>query len=83
MGPELTFTYSQEADVLCILKCPTYEAQETEEIDDFVIARMNPKTREIEYLEILLFLRRLERDGKMSLPVNAALRPSEHVVAAD
>ncbi len=83
MGPELTFRYSQEADVLCILKCPTYEGQDTEEIDDFVIARMNPKTREIEYLEILLFLRRLERDGKMSLPINVTLRPSEHVVASD
>ena len=83
MGTELTFTYSQEADVLCILKCPTYEGQETEEIDDFVIARMNPKTREIEYLEILLFLRRLARDGKMSLPIDANWRPAENVVAAD
>ena len=83
MGTELTFTYSQEADVLCILKCPTYEGQETEEIDDFVIARMNPKTREIEYLEILLFLRRLERDGKMSLPIDATLQLAKRAVAAD
>ena len=74
MGTGLTFEYSNEADVLCILKRPTYIGQETTEIDDFVIARMNPQTREIEYLEILLFFWRLKKSGVLSLPTDATLR---------
>ena len=73
MGTGLTLKYSQEADVLCILNRPTYIGQEAEEIADLVIARMNPQTWEIEYLEILLLLRILEKYGKLVLPVNAAL----------
>ena len=80
MGTELTFKYSHEADVLCVLKCPTYEGQETEEIDDLVIARMNSQTREIEYLEILLLLRRINRHGKLSLPVDSTLSPTHSIV---
>ena len=83
MGTELTFEYSQEADVLCILKCPTYAGQITEEIDDLVVARMNPDTREIEYVEILLFLSRLGKEGALRLPIDAFLRTVPESVTAD
>ena len=73
MGTGLTLEYSQEADVLCILNRPAYIGQEAEEIADLVIARMNPQTWEIEYLEILLLLRLLGKYGKLVLPVDAAL----------
>lgn len=73
MGTGLTLKYSLEADVICILNRPTYIGQEAEEIADLVIARMNPQTWEIEYLEILLLLRLLEKYGKLVLPVDATL----------
>ena len=76
MATGLTLEYSNQADVLCILKCPPYIGQQTTEIDDFVIARMNPKMPEIEYLEILLFFRRLEQYGQLRLPTNATLHPN-------
>ncbi len=76
MATGLTLEYSNQADVLCILKCPPYIGQQTTEIDDFVIARMNPKMPEIEYLEILLFFRRLEQYGQLNLPAVAALHPA-------
>ncbi len=76
MATGLTLEYSNQADVLCILKCPPYIGQQTTEIDDFVIARMNPKMPEIEYLEILLFFRRLEQYGQLNLPTAATLHPA-------
>ena len=71
MGTQLTLKYSDAADVLCIVKCPSYVGQETEEIADLVIARMNPQTWEVEYLEILLLFRLLAKYGKLSLPIDA------------
>ena len=55
----LTFIYDREADILHIDQCPPYPAQEAEELDDNVIARLNPTTREVENLELLYFSRRL------------------------
>ena len=59
MAANLTFSYSAAADVLCIAKCPTYQGQETEDIDDLVIARRHPHTGAIEYLEILFASKRI------------------------
>ncbi|MHB8685097.1 MAG: hypothetical protein ACYC9X_12320 [Dehalococcoidia bacterium] len=39
-----------------------------------MIARLNPKTREIETLEVLFFSARLLRDNHFDLPVSADLR---------
>ena len=73
MGTQLTLKYSDAADVLCIVKCPSYVGQETEGIADLVIARKNPQTREIEYLEIILLFRLLAKYGKLNLPIDATL----------
>ena len=48
-------SYDRAADILYITRRPPYKAQESEEFGDEVIARLNPKTREVEGLEILFF----------------------------
>ncbi len=79
MGKRLTFKYDREADILHIDKCPPYSEQESEELGDEVIARLNPGTGEIENLEVLFFSTRLLRGDLFELPVSAEL----HAVPAD
>ena len=71
MDTKLSFDYSTTADVLCIKKCPTYRGQETEDIEDLIIARFNPDTDEIEYLEIIFVSKRIvSRDPfQLNIPV--------------
>jgi hypothetical protein len=76
METRLSFRYDREADILHIDKCPPYAAQESEELGDEVIARMNPNTDEIENLEVLFFSTRLLRNDLFDLPVAADLRLS-------
>lgn len=61
MEAKLKFTYDREADILHIDKVKPYVEQETEELGDDVTARMNPKTNEIENVEVLFFSTRLLR----------------------
>ena len=42
MAAHLTFTYDREADILHIDTCPPYAEQESEELGDEVVARLNP-----------------------------------------
>ncbi|MBI4468884.1 MAG: DUF2283 domain-containing protein [Acidobacteria bacterium] len=74
METRLTFRYDREADILHIDKCPPYAAQESEELGDEVIARINPSTDEVENLEVLFFSTRLLRNELFELPVTADLR---------
>jgi len=74
MEAKLTFRYDRESDILYIDKCPPYPEQESEEIGDEVIARLNPITGEIENLEVLFFSTRLLRSDLFELPVTANLR---------
>jgi uncharacterized protein YuzE len=74
MEAKLIFKYDREADILHIDKCAPYAAQESEELGDDVIARLNPKTREVENLEVLFFATRLLRTDLFELPVTADLR---------
>ena len=74
METRLTFRYDREADILHIDKCPPYAEQESEELGDEVIARINPKTDEVENLEVLFFSTRLLRTELFDLPVAADLR---------
>jgi len=55
MEKRLTFKYDRPTDILYIDKIPPYPEQETEELVDDVIARLNPVTGEIENLEVLFF----------------------------
>jgi uncharacterized protein YuzE len=74
MEKRLTFKYDRQADILYIDNTPPYPEQETEELGDDVIARLNPKTGEIESLEVLFFSTRLLRSDLLKLPVVAELR---------
>jgi uncharacterized protein YuzE len=69
--------YDRQGDILYIYQRPPYPEQESEELGDEVIARMNPKTGEIENLEILFFSTRLLRSDLFELPVTADLRLAE------
>ncbi|MGA2328087.1 MAG: DUF2283 domain-containing protein [Bryobacteraceae bacterium] len=74
MAMKLRFTYDREADILHIDKCPPYAEQESEELKDEVVARLNPDTGEVENLEVLFFSTRLLRTNLFELPVTANLR---------
>ena len=69
MESKLSFQYDREADILYINKCPPYAEQESEELGEEVIARINPKTGEVENLEILFFSTRLLRSDLFELPI--------------
>jgi uncharacterized protein YuzE len=74
MERSLKFKYDREADILYIDKCPPYAAQESEQLPDEVVARLNPTTGEVENLEVLFFSTRLLRSDLFELPVTADLR---------
>ena len=74
MGAKLSFQYDRDADILYINKCAPYPEQESEELGDDVVARLNPKTGDIENLEVLFFSTRLLRSDLFELPVTADLR---------
>jgi len=74
MAAKLTFKYNREADILHIDKCPPYQEQESEELGDDIIARLNPQTGEVENLEVLFFSTRLLRQDLFELPVEADFR---------
>ena len=74
METKLTFKYDREGDILFINKRAPYPEQDSEELGDEVIARLNPKTGEIENLEVLFFSTRLLRSDLLELPVTAELR---------
>jgi uncharacterized protein YuzE len=74
METKLSFRYDRAADILYIDKRPPYRDQESEELSDEVVARLNPETGEIENLEVLFFSTRLLRSDLFELPVSADLR---------
>jgi uncharacterized protein YuzE len=61
MAQTLTFDYDREADILYINTVAPYAGQESEELGDEIIARLNPQTGNIENLEVLFFTSRLLR----------------------
>ena len=74
MEAKVTFKYDRQRDILYINKMPPYAEQDSEELADEVIARLNPKTGEIENLEVLFFSTRLLRSDLFELPITADLR---------
>lgn len=74
MDAKLIFKYDREADILYIDRCPPYSEQESHELGDDVVARLNPLTREIETLEVLFFSTRLLRENLFEVPVSAQLQ---------
>ena len=79
MAEKLTLQYDREADVLYIGIREPYAEQESEELGDEVIARLNPQTGEIENLEVLFFSTRLLRNDILELPISAELHLTAQV----
>ena len=73
MEAKLTFKYDREADILYINKTRPYPEQESEELDDEIVARLNPVTGEVENLEVLFFSTRLLRSNLFEIPVSAEM----------
>ncbi len=73
----MTFQYNREADILYINTCEPYPEQQSEKLDDEIIARFNPDTGEIENLEVLFFSTRLLREELFQLPIAAHFQLSE------
>jgi len=76
MEARLTFRYDREADILTLEKREPYPEQESEELGDDVVARLNPTTGDIESIEVLFFSTRLLRSTLLELPVTVELRPA-------
>jgi hypothetical protein len=74
MDPKLTIEYDRLGDTLFIDKVKPYAEQESDLIADEVLGRFNPHTGELETLEIMWFMRRLERGERIELPLSATLR---------
>lgn len=74
MAEKLTFRYDRTGDILYIDKCHPYAEQESEELGDDVIARLNPISSEVENLEILFFSKRLLSTNLLELPIVAHLK---------
>lgn len=76
METKLTFGCDRETDILYVNNLPPYPRRESEELGDDVIAQLNPKTAEVEGLEVLFSSTRLLRGDLFELPISANL----HVV---
>jgi hypothetical protein len=74
MEARLTLAYDREADILHIDACSPYPEQDSEELGNEMVARLNPQTGEIENLEVLFFSTRLLRGDVLELPVTGSLR---------
>lgn len=79
MGTNLTFQYDKDADILYVNTCAPYPEQESEELDDEIIARFNPDTGDIENLEVLFFSTRLLREELFHLPISVRLQLKEEL----
>ena len=74
MEQKLKFRYDREADILHIDTRGPYPEQESEELGDDVVARLNPATGDVENLEILFFSTRLLRSDLFEVPLSADLK---------
>ena len=69
----LIVRYDKESDILYIDQCIPYQEQESEEIGDEIVARLNPESGAVENLEILFFSKRLEANERLELPIEMDL----------
>lgn len=76
----LAFQYDREADILHIGIRPPGAEQESEELGDDVIARLDPKTGDLESLEVLFFSH--SRSSCCRCPLGGDARPQRDPKAA-
>ena len=73
MAATLKLQYDRSADIRYLGVRPPYPEQESEEIGDEVVVRLNPDTGAVEHIEILFFSTRLLRGDRLELPVTVDL----------
>jgi hypothetical protein len=73
MDENLMLRYDKIGDILYLDTCAPYSEQESEELDDDMIARLNPASDKVENLEILFFSKRQQPFNLYQLPLNHAL----------
>lgn len=78
MAAQLIVEYDRIGDILYLGKIAPYAEQETTELDYGIVARLNPRTGEVENLEVLFFSTRMADGQTLRLPVMAefALNPT-------
>ena len=74
MAKKLTVRYDKIGDILYIDTCTPYADQDSEELGDEIIARLNPISNPVENLEILFFSKRWDTLNLLELPINAVLQ---------
>jgi uncharacterized protein YuzE len=74
MAEKLVFRYDKIGDIMYVEKCRPYAEQDSDEIGDEVVARLNPETGEVEGLEILAWSKRMEAGETVDLPIASELR---------
>ena len=72
--PNMTIKYDQASDTLYIDACPPYEEQESDEIAVGVLARTNPKTGDVENLEVMSFQKRSAAGDPFDIPVSLDMK---------
>ena len=74
MNAKLICRYDPIGDILYIDQCSPYAEQDSEEINDEIIARLNPKIGAIENLAILFFSKRIQSQKYLERPIAAQLQ---------
>ena len=67
MAEKLTFRYDAIGDILHIDKRPLHGDQGSRQLENEIVVRFNPDTREVENMEILFFSRRLNQGETLSV----------------
>jgi uncharacterized protein YuzE len=70
----LKITYDRVGDILHIDKVAPYPEQDSEELDQEVVTRLNPTTGEVENIEILCYSARTSHGEVLELPLTASFR---------
>ena len=83
MAARLIFAYDRIGDILFVGKCRPYREQDSDDIEDMVIARFNPHTDEVESFEILFLSGRITSHDpfQLNIPVAAGAINDQQVPA--
>ncbi len=71
---KLKLRYDRIGDIFYVDKCSPYAEQDSDEIGNEIITRINPVSGAIENLEALFFSKRLMASESFELPVEVDLR---------
>ena len=87
MAAKLAVHYDRQADILYLTTRPSYPEQETEELGDDIVARLNPETGNVESLEILFFSKRVHSDSmecrSRRISIVRAKAQRDHLLSAE